>query len=124
MKAVILTIQYKLCVFMWDKNSYNLFQLTAFYGRSFCNIKVKPTQHSAQKLFILLCFNFVCGYLPYTCSDEFVNCSLKKQYTIPNLIHLLAKQNDNLIYIYIYIYIYLDGSSTFCFEIPGDVLLQ
>ena len=34
-------------------------------GQPFCNIKVKWTQYSAQKLFWSRCFNLICGYLPY-----------------------------------------------------------
>ena len=44
-------------------------------GPTFCNMKVKWTQYSAQKLFLSHCFNFFVGIYHIPCSDEFVNHS-------------------------------------------------
>ena len=87
-------------------------------GQPFCNIKVKWTQYSAQTLFLSRCFIFVFGYLLYIMQWWICLSFIKKKlYEIYILVHLLAKQNGNVLK-----KIDVIGSSTFCFEISCDIL--
>ena len=76
MEADILPIQYEvLNVFIWDKISFNSFQLTVYTGNLFATSKWN--EHvTVHKIVLMVCY-YVSGYLSYACRDEFVNCSWK-----------------------------------------------
>ena len=92
MTAAILTMQYKFCnVLIGDKNGYNSLQLTVYMGNLFATSKwnghnIVHKNHSCHD------FSILCGYLPYACSDELVNCSWKKYIQYPMLFVCLPSQ--------------------------------
>ena len=86
-------------------------------GNLFSNIKVKWTRYSTQKLFWSRFFNLPHMSL-FTTYHAVMNLLIihKQQFKI-YILHLQAKKNDSFISKN-----NLIGSSTFCFEIPGDIL--
>ena len=95
MTAGILTVQYKFCkVFMGDKNGYNSLQLIVYMGN--LSATSKWNGHNIVHKNYSCCDFSIFLWLFTICMQWWISYSfMKKIYTIPNAIRLLAKPNNN-----------------------------
>ena len=120
MKAGVLHIQINFSMCSYETKIVKSRSCDSVNGHPFCNIKVKCTQKQCTKIILITLFQY-CLQL-FTIDQAVRNLVIiykKKQYKIYIFIHFLAKLNDNFIQKN-----NLVRSSAFCFEIPGDILVQ